>query len=134
MAKNGSQKSIGLGSYDNPPESTKRISEACNMKIEFTQYKLPDGRKVPQWIDRPDDIFNKAEALKKVGALFEIEMLGDFSTISCSIEKEVNGEREILANFVCENGPKVSEEVDALITRAYEKEAALIERVLKGMG
>lgn len=79
--------------------------------IEFTQYLLPDGRKKPAWIDRPQDIADKAAQIRNAGYRFEMEMLPDMQMISLTI---IDDERDHAIEVV-PNGPEVPKAVDRMI-------------------
>ena len=80
--------------------------------IHFTQYLRPHGRPVPVFIDRPDEIAAKADAIRARGFQFECEELttGD---VSLTISND-DGDHDI---EVVPNGPDVPDAVDRLITR-----------------
>ena len=79
--------------------------------IPFTQYKYPDGRKVPLEVDRPFRIWAKAMALIAQGFRFEAEVLQTTGEVSLTIADD----EEDLAIEVCSNGPEVLTAVDKLI-------------------
>lgn len=81
--------------------------------IPFTQHLMPDGRRVPQWIERPPEIEARARELIALGFSFHCEMLSDFRSISLTIEGS-NDEGD-LAIELCANGPAVLEAVDRLV-------------------
>ncbi len=88
------------------------------MEIAFTQFLMPDGRKRPMIIDRPDDIGEKARQLAVSGCRFEIEMLTT-GQISMTVERDrSDGEVDVLACEICSNGPPVLIAVDKLISEA----------------
>jgi len=71
------------------------------MEIEFTQYLLPDGRKVFPTIERPDEICELAYGILRTGKYrFECEMLrtGLISFTCFDIEKEVDITIELSTN------------------------------------
>ena len=86
--------------------------------IRFTQYLMPDGRTRDQWVKRPDEIELLAAQLEAQGCRFECEILrtGHVS-LTCSRE-ECDGETDVLAIEVCENGPGVLWAVDRLVHTA----------------
>lgn len=88
---------------------------APTASIQFTQYLRPDGRKVAVWIDRPQDIAEKAEKVIAAGYRFECEELttGD---VSLTVANDDDGDLEI---EVVENGPSVPAAVDRLVERAF---------------
>jgi hypothetical protein len=85
------------------------------MAIDFTQYMRPNGRKVPQWIERPDDIEEKAKAVIAAGGRFEVEHL-----MSGAASLTVAYQDDDIAIRVVQNGPPVLEAVDAIVEEAYE--------------
>jgi hypothetical protein len=85
------------------------------MSIKFTQFLMPDGRRTPVTIDRPDEIEALAEEVIKGGGSFEIEVL---STGVVSITCEDHGREETLAHELCENGPPVPAAVDRVVREA----------------
>lgn len=85
--------------------------------IPFTQYLMPNGRKSPVTIDRPEEIATKAQAIIDRGYRFECEMLSDYSTVSLTIADN-DDDHEI---EVCPNGPEVPQRIDAMIIRFAEK-------------
>lgn len=89
------------------------------MAIPFTQFMMPDGRRVPVTIDRPADIESKARDLIDQGYVFEIEML---MTGKISMEIIKHGkEDEVLAGELCDNGPAVPAAVDRMVCDAMDK-------------
>lgn len=98
--------------------------------IEFVQYLMPNGRKRPQWIDRPPDITALANELRSAGVELSCEMLPDYNTISLSAEMDdADGETVQLAGGLCQNGPAVLDAVDKLIRTARQ---SLSERAKEG--
>ncbi len=87
------------------------------MEIEFTQYMLPNGRRVPVKIDRPDDIAEKAAAIRAKGFVFECEMLSDLNTASLTIADQREGEDVDIE--VVPTGQQVPIAVDRMITRFF---------------
>jgi hypothetical protein len=85
--------------------------------IPFTQYLMPNGRKSPVLIDRPDDVAAKAQAIIERGYRFECEMLSDYRTVSLTITDD-DDDHEI---EVCPNGPEVPKRIDAMVLRFAEK-------------
>ena len=83
--------------------------------IPFTQYKRPDGRKVPTGIERPAAIEMMAQRLIKQGFHFEIEDLGNGT-----VHMETTDGASVIAFAVCKNGPEVPEAVDKMIREANE--------------
>jgi hypothetical protein len=85
--------------------------------IPFTQYLLPDGRRRPQWIERPADIETLAAQFIAAGGRYECEMLttGEVSFTA------MNDEDETVAIEVCQNGPDVPLKVDQLIRNSMQR-------------
>jgi len=79
--------------------------------IPFTQYKLPDGRRVEISIERPTSVAEKARQIIDAGYVFECEVLttGD---VSLTITDPEEGD---LAFQVCANGEAVPGAVDRLV-------------------
>lgn len=84
------------------------------MDIEFTQYVLPDGRRKPVLIDRPDDVAQKARRIMDAGHRFECEILttGEVSLTIHNIEDEEDVDIEVVPN-----GPEVPVAIDRMIER-----------------
>ena len=81
--------------------------------IPFTQYKLPDGRRVEISVHRPPDIAAKAMRIIEAGHVFECEVLTD-GEVSLTITDPDKGDVDI---DVCKNGPAVLDAVDKMIWR-----------------
>lgn len=88
--------------------------------IPFTQYMRPNGRKVRVEVDRPAEIERRADALIKLGAVFEIEELMS-GMVSMTCERDTGDDDEVLGHELCSNGPEVPGAVDTLVNRAYIK-------------
>jgi hypothetical protein len=89
------------------------------MSIEFTQYLMPRGNKSPQFIDRPEEIEDKAGEVIAAGGRFEMEMLGVQPPLpNVSITCSYNGDDIVME--ICQNGPKVITAVDAVVEKAHE--------------
>ena len=89
------------------------------MTIEFTQYLMPDGRKSPQFIDRPDEVETKAKAVVEAGGWFEMEMLNVPEGLpNVSITCAYQGDDLVMQLAV--NGPPVVEAVDKVVAEAYQ--------------
>ena len=82
---------------------------------------MPHGRTKPISIEVDNVTYEKYEQLKAYGASFEIEMLSDYATISATIEKENNGNVDILASFLKPNGPEIRDAIVYLVRDAFEK-------------
>ena len=88
------------------------MSEATQ-QIPFTQYKLPDGRRVEIQIERPTAVAEKAQRIIAAGYVFECEVLRN-GEVSFTITDPEEGD---LAFQVCANGSAVPAAVDRLIER-----------------
>jgi hypothetical protein len=84
--------------------------------IEFTEYMLPHGRKRRMEIHRPEAIETMARDIVMREFRFETEILttGQVSLTICDNGHDV-------AIKICENGPKVPETVDKLITDFHNR-------------
>lgn len=80
--------------------------------IVFTQYLMPHGRPQAVWIERPSAIVQKARRIEQAGYRFEIEMLGDYQSVSMTISDD-KGDHAI---EVVPNGPAVPETIDKMIS------------------
>lgn len=89
------------------------------MTIPFTQYLLPDGRKRPISIDRPQDVEDMAAEFIEAGGWFEAEMLttGKVSLTACMIVDDEPDDVEIV---LTDNGPGIEEAVDKLVRAAVK--------------
>jgi hypothetical protein len=88
--------------------------------IPFTLYLMPFGEKVPQWINRPADVEDKARAVIAAGGRFEVEML-QTGEASFEVVREKDGETESVAAEFCANGPDVPAAVDKLVADAHAR-------------
>ena len=88
--------------------------------MNFTQYMMPDGRAKPVTITRPDTVEAEATRLSSLGVRFEIEVLPT-GEVSMTAERTSDGEVEVLAIEVVENGPPVPCAVDRLVNVAAAK-------------
>jgi len=77
---------------------------------------MPDGRKTPVTIDRPEEISSKAQAIIAAGYRFECEMLTTGEVSFTITDEDADHEIE-----VCQNGPEVPVKIDAMIVRFHEK-------------
>lgn len=91
--------------------------------IPFTQYLLPNGRKQPQWIDRPADVEAKAREFIAAGGWYECEILttGQVSLTACLT---VAAEPQDIEFQICANGPEVEAAVDRLVDASLKHVAA----------
>lgn len=82
--------------------------------VGFTQYMMPNGRKVPVSItlEGPIELESKVQSILDAGLSFGIEMLTT-GQISMTIEDIANGMDADIR--VCNNGPGVPEKVKELI-------------------
>lgn len=83
------------------------------MPVPFTQFLRPFGIPLTLVVDRPGAIEEKARQLIAAGCRFEIEVLRS-GAVSMTCER---GD-DVLAHRVCDNGPPVLENVDAIIEKA----------------
>lgn len=83
--------------------------------IPFTQYKFPDGRRVPESIERPVIIEALAKELIEAGWQFEIEIFPDTKLVNM----DCCNDDEQLACEQCTNGPAVPTCVDELVQDAH---------------
>ena len=87
------------------------------MRIPFTQYLLPDGRKKSVSVDRSPRVNALAHALIDKGFVFECEVLST-GQVSVTIS---DGEDDVEIKVV-RNDPDVGPAVDAMVKRLAEKE------------
>lgn len=83
--------------------------------MTFTQYMFPNGRKVPEFIERPEPIEKLADELMDAGWSFEIECFPDTQVVHMDCCND-DGQ---LAVQVCKNGPDVPPTVDKMVTAAH---------------
>ena len=88
------------------------------MSIEFTQYMMPDGRKVPKFIDRPKEVEKKSKAVIEAGGAFEMEMLNvppplPNVSITCAYQDDD------ISHKICRNGPDVLDAIDLVVDEAH---------------
>jgi acyl-CoA thioesterase FadM len=89
------------------------------MKIQFTQYLMPDGRQREVFFESKKEHDDKVTALTEAGVSFEVEMLST-GEVSLTVEYEDLDEENItLAHEICSNGPEVTAAVETLIKEAY---------------
>lgn len=86
------------------------------MRVEFTEYVLPNGRTRIFSVARPPEICEKAEQLKRLGLKLEIEIL-----TTGAVSMTVENDEEAIAHEVVVNGPQVLEAVDKLINDAHAR-------------
>ncbi len=84
--------------------------------MNFTQFKFPHGRRVPENIKRSEAIEKLATELESAGWSFEVEINPD----SQIVHMDCCDEDRALANRVCRNGPQVPVKVDELVTEAHQ--------------
>ena len=82
------------------------------MSIPYTQFMLPDGRRVPKTMDRPEPIENRAQDIIEEGFEFQMEILttGEVSMTIFDPYKETD-----VAIQICDNGPAVPACLDMMI-------------------
>ena len=90
------------------------------MSIPFTQYMLPNGRKVQTETNMPIEVEIAARAFIDLGGWFESEMLSDYKTVSLTACWNFDDGPNDIAIRVVENGPKVIEAISSLVTEALE--------------
>lgn len=85
--------------------------------IPFTQFMLPDGRRVETSISRPTAIGDTAQRLIESGHEFQVEMLttGEISVTCFNVADEQD-----IAIEICPNGPEVPLAVDKVVAAAAE--------------
>ena len=91
--------------------------DAQHTPIPFTQYMMPDGRRVPVTIERPAEVAALAQQFIDAGGRFECEMLST-GEISLTAVGEIDGEEQDIAIELCGNGPDVPLAVDRLVRAA----------------
>lgn len=84
-------------------------------RINFTQYLRPHGYKQRIYIDMPDEVCRKAEAINKAGCVFECEVLSTGHVSFTIVGLDESDEMNDLAIRIVENGPKVPEAVERLV-------------------
>jgi hypothetical protein len=82
--------------------------------IEFTQYLRPAGRCRQIYIQRPQGIVKKANAIRAWGYCFECEEL-----ITGMVSLTISDREQDVAIELCDNGSGVPETVDRLIEEFY---------------
>lgn len=87
--------------------------------IPFTQYLRPNGRKSPQWIERPAQIEEAAKKFIAAGGYYESELLIT-GEASLTAVKVIDGEPQDIAIKIVPNGPTVCEAVDALVLESLK--------------
>lgn len=92
--------------------------------VPFTQFLMPDGRTRKSWIRRTPEIGSVAHDLLSRGVRFEIEILQTRDVSMTAERDDADGEVEVLAHRICENGPELPGVVDELVIAA--------RRALKG--
>lgn len=91
------------------------------MSIPFTQYMMPNGRRVQVLCDSDSDTEKAAKVLVDAGCHFDIEMLMN-GVISMTCEKEDDsGETVVLGHELCSNGPDVPIHVKLLVSQATKE-------------
>jgi hypothetical protein len=87
--------------------------------IPFTQYLMPDGRQTAVTINRPAAIEELAVRLIGAKCRFEVEMLGDYQTISLEIVKPRRGDDpRVICGRLVPNGPEVPKAIDDMVNEA----------------
>lgn len=94
-----------------------------NLKgIPFTQYLLPNGRKIPVTIARPVEVYEKAMKIMNAGYRFEVELL-----TNGMVSMTISDDEADYAIEVVSNGPEVPKAVDRMINQF----ALTLERKIK---
>ena len=86
--------------------------------IPFTQYLMPNGRKVAVTIARPKEIYDKAMDIIKAGYCFEVELLTTGHVSMTITDNDDDHDIEVV-----DNGPEVPMAVDRMITRFHRTKA-----------
>lgn len=86
--------------------------------IPFTQFLLPHGERQLVFIERPLAILEKARVLRESGFRFEIEILTNGLVSMECLKRDAE---MTLAHKICENGPPIPLNVDALVEEAFEQ-------------
>lgn len=92
------------------------------MEIPFTQFMLPDGRRKPITIERPEPIVRKALELISKGYEFHIETL-----TTGEIHMTISDGEDDVACELCQNGPDVPVHVDKMITEFQPTATKLVD-------
>ena len=88
-------------------------------EIPFIQYLLPNGRRTETGIERPEDIYDKAQEIIKAGYRFEAEVLTNGMVSLAISDDEKDHDIELVSN-----GPDVPLAADRMINRFYDKRIA----------
>jgi hypothetical protein len=102
-----------MGAGEGGEGDLKTATKECD--IPFTQYLMPNGRKVDLTIARTKEVYDKAKDIIKAGYRFEIEMLTT-GLVHMTITDNDNDHDSEVVN----NGPEVLLAVDRMITRFHE--------------
>lgn len=86
------------------------------MSIPFTQFMLPNGRRVQVSVDRSSEVEEKAQKLISEGFAFEVEILRNGV-----VNMDCNRGDVILGQELATNDTDVPEKVDRLVNKAYER-------------
>lgn len=86
------------------------------MSIPFTQFMLPNGRRVQVSVDRSSEVEEKAQKLISEGFAFEVEILRNGV-----VNMDCNRGNVILGQELATNDTDVPEKVDRLVNKAYER-------------
>lgn len=88
------------------------------MSVPFTQFMMPDGRKVKVSIEMSNEIEQLARKFIIAGGWFECEMLSDKTMVSLTAcWHRPDGDNDVESELV-PNGPEVPKAVERLIRRA----------------
>jgi len=85
------------------------------MKVEFTQYLRPDGRKQTITMDVPDDLKEKIDFIIKNNHEFTCEVL-----TTGEVALYVSNNEEDIECLIVNNGPGMKEKVIELINNGFE--------------
>lgn len=87
------------------------------MSIPFTQFCLPNAKRINVSIDRPSHIEAKASRLIVDGHYFEIEKLRNgMVNMDCQDAKG-----ELVASALSSDGPGIPDSIDELVLAAFER-------------
>jgi hypothetical protein len=78
--------------------------------IPMTQFKYPNGRRVSVFVDRPDDIADKAALIMAAGYRFECEVLRNGL-----VHLTISDGNDDIDGFLSQNGPELMNKIDDLI-------------------
>lgn len=88
-------------------------------EIYFTQYLYPHGIPRRVFVERPDEVAEKAAAVTKAGYEFEADM--NPRTMICTFSVADKEKGEDIMMRACINGPDVPNTVDELVNAVHEE-------------